>query len=224
MWPSSNVRRRRAGGRLHTDNTDGMFGELLATALGGARRNRAGHRRRLPRRQAAQRDGFPGVVAGDLGQGHGKVGVRGGQYSGGVRRASMSSRAMWWWPTPTATPTCRKSWQSETAAKAQKRHDDEDGKRKRAGRPANSASTCTRCARGWRRPGWFTSTSRKSLPVELLEQPFSRLRRGLPITPVAMDQHQDHRAFHQKHDLAGAKMRPSDLFFLKQSRQPMLGR
>ena len=49
----------------------------------------------------------------------------------------------------------------ETAAKAQKRADDEDGKRKRW-RPASSASTCTTCARRWRRPGWSTSTIRKT--------------------------------------------------------------
>ena len=45
-----------------TENTDGMFGELLATALVRARRDRAGDRCRLPRREAAHRDGFPGLV------------------------------------------------------------------------------------------------------------------------------------------------------------------
>ena len=42
----------------------------------------------------------------------------------------MSSRATWWWPTTTASSSCRRNWRSRPRAKAQKRHDDEDGKRK----------------------------------------------------------------------------------------------
>ena len=43
----------------------------------------------------------------------------------------MSSRATRWWPTMTASWSCRRNYAAETAAKAQKRFDDEDGKRKK---------------------------------------------------------------------------------------------
>jgi len=43
----------------------------------------------------------------------------------------MSSRAIWWWPTTTASSLCRESSLWDVAAKAQKRFDDEDAKRKK---------------------------------------------------------------------------------------------
>ena len=43
----------------------------------------------------------------------------------------MSSRATRWWPTTTAWSWCRRKLAVETAQKAQKRFDDEDGKRKK---------------------------------------------------------------------------------------------
>ncbi len=45
----------------------------------------------------------------------------------------MSNRATRWWPTTTALSWSRRRLAVETAAKAQKRIDDEDGKRKQLG-------------------------------------------------------------------------------------------
>ena len=95
--------RRRAGGRLHRRQYRRHVRRIAGDRAGRARRDRPRHRRRLPRREAAHGDGLPGLVEGDLGQGHGQGDARRGQYSGGVRAASMSSRATWWWPTTTAS-------------------------------------------------------------------------------------------------------------------------
>ncbi len=63
---------------------------LLRRAAGhlvqGARRARAGHRRRLPRRQAADRHGLPGVEPGHKRQGHGQGDARLGQHPRRLRR------------------------------------------------------------------------------------------------------------------------------------------
>ena len=74
------------------DNTDGMFGDLLATSLKARGVRRAGHRRRLPRREIAARDGLSGVVEGDFGQGHGQGDARRRQRSRGLRRRQRPAR------------------------------------------------------------------------------------------------------------------------------------
>ena len=66
------------------DNSDGMFGELLATRCGhGCHRPR--DRRWLSRRASTIGNAFSGVVEGDLGQGHGESHSRRGQRPCGVR-------------------------------------------------------------------------------------------------------------------------------------------
>ena len=74
------------------DNTDGMFGDLLATSLMARGVTRARHRCRRARRQVAARDGLSGVVAGDLGQGHGEGDARRGQRARGLRRDQRGAR------------------------------------------------------------------------------------------------------------------------------------
>ena len=74
------------------DNTDGMFGDLLATSLMARGVTGPRHRRRLPRREIAARNGLSGVVEGDLGQGHGQGDARRRQRSRGLRRHQCPSR------------------------------------------------------------------------------------------------------------------------------------
>ncbi len=72
-----------------TDNTDGMFGELLATSLMARGVRRARDRCRLPRRQSADQIGISGVVAGDFGEGDGEG------HAGRSQRARRRAPARW---------------------------------------------------------------------------------------------------------------------------------
>ena len=110
------------------DNTDGCR-RTTRHLDARARRQGADHRCRLPRREAAARHGLPGLVEGHFGQGHGEGDGRRGQRPV-VCAGVMSSPATRSWPTTTASWWCRINiaWRPR---KAQKRFDDEDGKRQR---------------------------------------------------------------------------------------------
>ena len=75
-----------------SDNTDGMFGDLLATSRDGARRRRPRHRCRRARREGADRDGLPGLVAGGVREGDRQGDARRGERARGLRRRPGSSR------------------------------------------------------------------------------------------------------------------------------------
>ena len=66
------------------DNTDGMFGELLATAL-RARGVWAGDRRWLSGRTSYLRNAIPGLVEGNFGEGHREGDAWRGERSGRLR-------------------------------------------------------------------------------------------------------------------------------------------
>ena len=59
-----------------SDNTDGMFGELFATALRARGVIGLDYRCRLPRRSSHFRDGISGLVKSHLSQGHGEIDAR----------------------------------------------------------------------------------------------------------------------------------------------------
>ena len=67
---------RRAGGRLHRRQHRRHVRRSARHLAEGARRQGPGHRCRLPRREDAEGDGLPGLVARDLRQGHGQGDAR----------------------------------------------------------------------------------------------------------------------------------------------------
>ena len=75
-----------------SESTDGMFGELLAISLPGARRGRPGHRRGGSRCAPLTANAVSGMGKGDLGAGNSE-GDRGvGERSGGLRGRAGESR------------------------------------------------------------------------------------------------------------------------------------
>jgi len=74
-----------------SENTDGMFGDLLATSFRARRRRGPGDRRRLPRHRRAARHGISRVVEGRSCQRHGEGHHRVGQYAHHLRRGSGPS-------------------------------------------------------------------------------------------------------------------------------------
>ena len=84
--------RRHPGGRLHRRQYRRHVRRSAGDLAEGARRRRPGHRRRLPRREVAARDGLSGVVEGDFRQGHGQGDARRRQRSRGLRRRQRPSR------------------------------------------------------------------------------------------------------------------------------------
>ena len=121
-------RRRRA--RLHRRQYRRHVRRTARHLAEGARREGPDHRRRLPRREGAARR-----WASRSGRARFRPRARSRRrWARSTFRwsapASMSSRATWWWPTTTASWSCRRRYAVETAQKAQKRFDDEDAKRK----------------------------------------------------------------------------------------------
>ena len=144
--------RRRAGGRLHRRQYRRHVRRIAGDRAGRARRHRPHHRRRLPRYQAAQGDGLSGLVEGGLGQGHGQGHARRGQYSGGVRRRQCRAgrRGGGRRRRRGGDPEKARGRNRAEGAEAQGRR----GRQAQAARGRRAlASTCTRCARGWRKPG-----------------------------------------------------------------------
>ena len=100
-WPGDNlmihaaVEQCRPGDILvvttNSPSTDGLFGELFATAL-AHRGVRGLVTRRGPRRRRPARDGVPGVVRGGQCAGHGEGHRRFGQRAGRARRPDRAAR------------------------------------------------------------------------------------------------------------------------------------
>ena len=123
--PKGRRRRRRLHSRQHRRHVRRTAGDLICRA----RRQRSHPRCRLPRREGPARDGFPCLVQGGFGQGHGEGDARRGQHSGGVQRRQCRARRRG------GGRRRRRRGDSEeeavaVAAKAQKRKEDEEGKRK----------------------------------------------------------------------------------------------
>ena len=143
------------------DNTDGMFGELLATAL-RARGVIGSLSMPVPRRSADLGNEISGVVEGDLGQRHGQINARRSQCSGGLRgRECRTGRRR----------RCRRRWrrgdpkESSLSKRRKRRRSVRMTRMANASnsKRARSASTCTKCGSRLRRQVWCTLTVQRTI-------------------------------------------------------------
>ena len=112
------------------DNTDGMFGDLLATSLMARGVTGLVIDAGVPRREIAARNGFSGVVEGDFRQGHGQGDAGRGQRACGLRRASTSMPGDAVIADDDGVVVVSRKDAADVVAKGEKRHADEEGKRK----------------------------------------------------------------------------------------------